>query len=162
MGFQIKQTRTEILPGGEYPAEIATIEAADGQFGPQLKITFDLLDRPGRSLMGWCSQKFSPKSKLYLWTKAAFGGHDIPPAWTFDSDRLIGKKVILSVVRRRDDDGDEYNRIDNVLSWHNGSQQQTPVVETPAPAMASEPDMLDLDETELLDPGSEFTDEIPW
>lgn len=64
----IEQEYYEPIPTGKYPAKIKTIEEADGQFGPQLKFTFDLPtnenDDP-RTLLGWTSQKFSNKSKLY-------------------------------------------------------------------------------------------------
>ncbi|GAI12914.1 unnamed protein product, partial [marine sediment metagenome] len=65
-------------------------------------------------VLGWCSQTFSNKSKLYAWTKAAFGGGDIPREYTFDSDDLENKLVILTLVVRTRDDGTPFNRIDSL------------------------------------------------
>jgi len=49
--------------------------------------------------MGWCSQSFNVKSKLYAWTKAAFGGRDIPPDWDLDCDKLLNREVLLVVAK---------------------------------------------------------------
>ncbi len=83
MGITVKQTRIETLPEGVYEAIIAKIEAADGQFGPQLKFTFELTEPEGKTLTGWCSQSFNVKSKLYAWTRAALGGATFRPAGTW-------------------------------------------------------------------------------
>jgi len=44
MGITIKQMQLETLPEGVYQAAIAKIEAAEGQYGPQLKFTFELAE----------------------------------------------------------------------------------------------------------------------
>jgi hypothetical protein len=118
MGIQIEQTRYEVLPVGEYPAEITEIEQDDGQFGPQCKFEFTLINakNAGHTLLGWTSAKFSPKSKLFKWTKAALNTQ-ISPQYNFDSDDLIGKRVNLTLVIRENDDGAEFNRIEEVRAF---------------------------------------------
>ena len=80
----------------------------NGQFGPQLKIRFDLRDpeHADRSLTGWTSCKLSPKSKLYAWSRAAiFGGRAIPDAWEFDSDMLLNRRCMIVVGSERGTNG---------------------------------------------------------
>lgn len=117
MGLRIRQTHYETIPTGEYQAVISDIVADEGQFGPQVKFTFDVIT-PGyenAQLVAWTSQSFSPKSKLFRWTQAAFGGRPIPPTWDFDSDKLIGRQVRLVVVAKQGQDGTEFNRVNDVL-----------------------------------------------
>lgn len=134
MTITLEQTFYEPIPTGKYPAKINQIEVADGQFGPQLRFTFEL--PPGensesRTLIGWCSQKFSNKSKLYGWTKAAFGGESIDRSYTFSSDDLVGKKVNLTVVEKENDDG-VFNKIEGVTPFI-VKENQTPPQSTSPP-----------------------------
>jgi hypothetical protein len=133
MGIQVEQTVYEVLPTGEYLASVSEIEQEDGQFGQQLKFVFEVGsgDFEGVTLWGWTSMKFSNKSKLYKWTKAAFGGADVPQEYTFDSDDLLGRKVVLTVVVNTKDDGSEFNRVDAVKPYRqpktgNGAQAAPP------------------------------------
>lgn len=116
MGIEIPQTKNEVIPVGEYPATIDNIEDADGQFGPQLKFTFSIASGPyaDKVLSAWCSKSFNVKSKLFAWTKAVFGGVDIPEDYNFDSDQLVGQKVMLTVIKKQSPDGAEYNKVDSV------------------------------------------------
>ena len=118
MGIQIEQTQYVLLPVGEYPAEISEIVEDEGMFGKQLKFTFDIEDgeHAGQSLLGWTSAKFSPKSKLYGWSKAAFNAQ-IPKDYNFNRDDLINRKVNLTVVVKEGDDGAEFNRIEAVRPY---------------------------------------------
>jgi len=111
---KIKQTKYEAIPVGEYPAKIASVLPAEGDYGPQLKVRFELLSPgcEGKSLAGWCSQSFSPKSKLWGWTKAALG-REIAEGEDFDSEAVVGKVVRLTVVTKAGDNG-EYNKIADV------------------------------------------------
>jgi len=136
MGYKIEQTVYEVLPTGDYPASIGRIELEDGQYGQQLKFSFDLLveEYADRTLLGWASAKFSTKSKLYGWTRAALGGQPIDPAYVLDTDDLIGKKVLLTVLVKQKDDGSgiEFNKIDSVRPYRNGQapvQQPEPVAD---------------------------------
>ncbi|GAF92247.1 unnamed protein product, partial [marine sediment metagenome] len=117
-GTRIQQTFIMTWPVGEYVGKIDKITEKEGIYGPQLQIAFKLvqMDPNASPVLGWCSQTFSNKSKLYAWTKAAFGGGDIPKAYTFDSDDLIGKKVLLTLVIRDREDGTPFNRIDSLRS----------------------------------------------
>ena len=138
MGTIVKQERYETLPVGEYLSKISKIEAKTGQYGPQLKFRFDLVgdNLIDRYVTGWCSQTFSPKSKLYAWTRAAFGGREIPPTYNLNTDHLLGKAVTLVLVTVTSDDGQEYNKIHDMRP---AKRAPTPppaatVVPTPAPA----------------------------
>lgn len=100
MGISIQQTSVELIPTGEYTAVIKKIEEVTGQFGPQLKFGFELTapDQAGRQISDWVSMVFNPKSKLYLLTKAAFGGSVIPEDYNFNSDDIMGRKLILVIA----------------------------------------------------------------
>jgi len=136
MGMVIKQTTAELLPVGEYPAVIAAIEPAEGTFGPQLKFTFELTGvHEGKMLMGWCSQSFNGKSKLFAWAKAAFA-RDIPLGWDLQVDTLLNRAVILAVTKKVGQDGSEYNRIDSVLPM------RALAVKAPPPAAVEGPEYL--------------------
>ncbi len=116
MGVKIPQTFIRTYPVGEYVAQIEKVTPKAGDFGPQLQIAFKLvqMDADASPVLGWCSQTFSNKSKLYGWVKAAFGGGDIPKEYTFDSDDLINKKVLITLVIRDRKDGTQFNRIDSL------------------------------------------------
>lgn len=121
MGYVIEQQTYETLPTGDYSAEISRVELEEGQFGQQLKFSFDLLgEKEGRTLLGWASCRFSPKSKLYGWTRAAFGGGPIDRGYNLNTDDLIGRKVTLTVLASSRDDGTEFNKIDAVKTYRNG------------------------------------------
>lgn len=108
----IQQTVYEVLEAGEYGATVSQIETADGQYGPQLKWQFSL--EGDRRLSAWTSQTFSAKSKLWKWTAAALG-RDIPRGYTLDTDFLIGRPVRVIVTVTPGRDGEDYNRIGDVL-----------------------------------------------
>lgn len=114
----IEQTQYELLPVGEYKAEITDVEPDEGNFGLQLKFTFAVQDKEGEThtLMGWTSARFSPKSKLYAWARAAFNA-DIPQDYNLNTDDLIGRPVKLTVLTRMKEDGSEFNRIEAVRPW---------------------------------------------
>lgn len=116
MGTKIRQTFVMTWPVGEYVGRIDKITEKEGTYGPQLQFAFKLIqmDEKASPVLGWCSQTFSNKSKLYAWTKASFGGGEIPETYDFDSDDLIGKKVLLTLVIRDREDGTPFNRIDSL------------------------------------------------
>ncbi|GAH84484.1 unnamed protein product [marine sediment metagenome] len=116
MGVKIPQTFVMTWPVGEYIGQIEKVTAKPGDYGPQLQVAFKLIqmDEKASPVLGWCSQTFSNKSKLYAWTKAAFGGGEIPETYNFDSDDLLGKKVLLTLVIRDREDGTPFNRIDSL------------------------------------------------
>ena len=133
MEITIEQVYYEAIPTGKYPAKIKEIEEADGQFGPQLKFTFELQpDENGehRTLLGWASKKFSNKSKLYAWTRAAMGGNTIDRSYTFKSGDLLGKYVHIVVVEEESDNG-TINKIDKLLPYRPPVHQQPETEEYP-------------------------------
>ena len=124
----IEQTFFDPVPTGKYPARIVEIEESTGQFGPQLKFRFELPpeeDGEPRTLLGWTSQKFSTKSKLYSWTKAALGGLPIDRSYSWNSDDLIGKKVLITVMEKEGDEG-VYNKIDALSPYDQEAERPTP------------------------------------
>lgn len=139
MGIYVEQTVYEVLPTGEYPASINQIEEVEGQFGDQLKFEFAIQggEHDGTTLLGWASKKFSNKSKLYKWTKAAFGA-DIPPNYDFDSDDLLDRKIVLTVVVNTKDDGSEFNRIETVRPGRGNGKSDGDNVSPPPPPPLSE------------------------
>lgn len=177
MGIQIKRTASEPLPEGMYEATFQELTEEEGKFGPQLKAKFQI-EAPGyegRTLTGWASRSFSPKSKLYGWVKAAvFGGRDIPETYqTFDSDHLIGRRVLLLVETAKGSDGETYNKITTVLPYRpaapakaqpavTGKTQPAAVTARPAANVAPEPGWPEIDETKLQDPGPEFEGDMPF
>lgn len=124
MGFKIDQKVYEVIPTGDYPAEIIQVDLETGQYGQQLKFTFSLLGKANQSLWGWASASFTTKSKLYAWTRAAFGGKPVPPNYNLDTDHLIGRRVLLTVIVAHKDDGAEYNKIQDVRPYLNGNAEQ--------------------------------------
>lgn len=125
--MKVEQTVFEVLPTGDYSAVVDAIEDADGMYGPQAAWSFviDEGEHKGAQVRAWTSAKFSPRSRLYQWTQAVFGGADIPPAYTFDSDDLLGRRVTISlIVRVKPEDGSEFNRVESVRKWRplGGSQ----------------------------------------
>ena len=128
MSITIEQTHYDPIPTGKYPAKIAEIEESDGQYGPQLKIRFELPpDEKGetKSLTGWTSRKFNSQSKLYAWTKAAFGGEPIDRSYIFNSDDLLGKKILITVVEKEGDKG-VFNKIDGLSPFEEQFQESAP------------------------------------
>jgi hypothetical protein len=137
MTICIKQTQHAVLAAGEYLAEVASIEEVDGQFGPQLKISFTLLgEHEGAKLTGWCSKSFNTKSKLYEWTAAIFG-KPISPEWDFDSDALLSRKVLLTVVKRAGTNGEEFSKIYSLAPVRSAPKPKAVVAA--APMLESDP-----------------------
>lgn len=152
MNIHIDQTRYEPIPVGEYTAEIDSIEAVTGQFGDQLKMKFCIQspeDYMDRVLLGWCSAKFTPKSKLFKWTQAIlFSGGPVPEEYGFDSDGLVGHPCRIVVLTKADDKGGEFNKIDDVKPYRKPTQAKAqpkvqPKVVQPEPA---QPDLVESDQ----------------
>jgi hypothetical protein len=109
----------EPIEPGNYLAKIIQIEDVSGQFGDQHRFTFELApDEEGesRTLLGWCSAKFSSKSKLGEWVRAIlFNNGEIPTGFKLDTDKLIGKSVRLLVSADEDKDGTITNKIAQIF-----------------------------------------------
>lgn len=129
--MRVPQTTYEIIPTGDYPAMIESIDDSDGMFGPQACWTFaiDGGEHQGSKVKAWTSAKFSPKSRLYQWTQAAFGGADIPPTYDFNSDDLVGRKVTISlVVKVKPEDGTEFSKVETVRKWRPAGSNQASLI----------------------------------
>ncbi len=134
MGIKIEQTTYDAVPTGDYKAVITAIEQVEGKFGPQLQIKSEINHGPyaGNTFLCWVSPKFSPKSRLYEWVEAALA-MPVPKTYTFDSDHLIGREVVATLVVRELDGGGEVNRVDRVRAASRPQRSsETSEVFTPA------------------------------
>lgn len=115
LGIKIEQTAYRVVPMGEYKARIIEINQVEGKFAPQLEFKCRIVDgeHDGTEFRCWMNTVFSPKSKLYQWVESSLG-LPIPKDYTFDSDYLIGREVIVALVVRELDGGGEVNRVDRV------------------------------------------------
>ena len=134
MSIVIPQAHYEAVESGEYMAEIVGIDSTITQFGQQLKFYFALsnggnVDR--KTICGWCHPSFTTKTKLYRWTKAALGGAEINTYYNFNSDDLVGRKVIINVEKRVNDNGGFSNKITDVKPY-NPTGSPGPIVEPPS------------------------------
>lgn len=123
-----KESTFEVLPTGEYLAQIVDIEDVDGNYGPQFQFQFEIVKpKPfeGKTMRGWCSQSPSLKSKLMSWTAAAFN-RPIETGEAVDTMDLIGRKVVLVIITepKSDGSGEEINKISNVKPYK--SQEPMP------------------------------------
>jgi hypothetical protein len=141
VAIRIEQTRFEAIPTGGYPAVVTGLEEQEGQYGPQIKWTFTVdwpdTDWHGSTLPAWTSARFGSKSKLYQWTKAVFGGRDIPADYVWDSSHVLGKKVRIVVIEKiRPADGSEFSKVEDVLPFKaEGPVKQPDATPPPPPPM---------------------------
>ena len=119
MAITITAQGTEPLPTGEYRVELTAIELEDGNYGDQLKWTFSVLDK-GRNLVAYSSFSASLASKCMRWAGALLG-RPIQPSEQVDFETLVGKTAVATVVRKRKDDGAEYNAIEDLMADHAGA-----------------------------------------
>ena len=92
------------LDEGMYPATVMAITEEEGQFGPQFKFTWVLDgkfhekgDKAGQpiDIWDWCSQKLTPKSKL--WQVATSLNVQPVLGQGFDTDDLLGRRANLVI-----------------------------------------------------------------
>jgi hypothetical protein len=105
------------LEQGTYPATIGKVEAIESEYGPQVKFYFELENGNGEEpieIIAWASAKYSEKTKLFAWTRAALGPKFDPNA-DFDGDLLLNRPVLLNVSIRVSTNGGEFNRVETVL-----------------------------------------------
>ena len=115
--MKIRKTEFPTIPAGTYSATVVGIEPVAGEYGDQLKWRFAVDDAgTARELWAWCSQKLSPKSKLWGWTDAIlFGGLGLPAGYAeFDTADMIGRQCRI-VVELTEGAGGEYNRVRNII-----------------------------------------------
>ena len=114
--MEIAMRTYEAIDPGMYPATIAEIKPETGKFGDQLKVKFLLEDQDATTLTAWTSTSFSPKSRLFGLTRAAFGGSDFPPGFVLNTDKLIGRRLMLMVtVKPKGDGSGDFNKVEEFL-----------------------------------------------
>ena len=121
--MKIDTTEIVVLPTGEYVAEVEEIEEVEGNYGPQLKWTFRVLnskDHKDCTVLGWTSTSPSTKGRLVNWVSACYGRR-IRGGETIDTHDLIGKRVSLVLTVEENGDGAEFNKIQS-LKPHKKSQ----------------------------------------
>lgn len=112
MAITITATENAPLPTGEYRVELTAIELADGQYGQQLRWTFAVLDT-GKSLVAYSGVSPSLKSKSMRWASALLG-RTIKAGESVNFDALVGRTATATVLRKRKEDGTEYNAVDDL------------------------------------------------
>ena len=135
---------------GTYKAKLTHYEETNSRFGPCLKFFYKLAG--GGEVNELINLRYSSSSKLGQRVMQMTGS--LPAE--VDLDALIGKVVILELVRQ--EDKPEYCRIADVkpVTASTGSQQQAPAPAAPAPPAEDEEityedgdDFDDFDETDV-------------
>lgn len=73
---------------------LQSIEEDEGQYGAQYKFIIQLDgDDEDRQQWAYCSQKLSPRSKLYAWVKGLDPDALPEPGGTLDLEQFIGRRV---------------------------------------------------------------------
>ena len=117
--MKIVWTSNEPIPTGEYKARIESVTEQPSKFGEaQLVWKLRVLDPQweGRELTAWTNATTSTKSKLARWARAC--GYDIVAGDEFDTDDLVGCKVVAVVTVKRTDSGEMFNRVEDLLPLH--------------------------------------------
>jgi hypothetical protein len=123
----------EPVEPGEYKAKLTELEEElEGQYGPQVRFTFEITDDQdykGQTIRGWCSLKldddgeftFWEGTKLWDWIAALRGGTAVgADGEEFELDDLVGSTCRIMVVTKRKKDGTPTDKIDNVLAPKKG------------------------------------------
>jgi len=113
MPIVVRAQSYEPLPTGEYRVELSAIEEVDTQYGKQLKWTFSVPDE-NRTLTAYSSISPSVKSKCMQWACVLLN-RAIKSDEEVDFEKLVGRSAIATVMRKRKDDGTEYNTVDDLL-----------------------------------------------
>jgi len=113
MAITITAQSGEPLPTGEYRVELTAIELSTGQYGEQLKWTFQVLEK-GLNLVAYSTLSPSLASKCMRWASALLG-RAIQAGEQVDFEALVGKTAVAVVVRKRKEDGSEYNAVEDLL-----------------------------------------------
>lgn len=122
MPLKITATENTPLPTGEYRVELTAIELVDGQYGQQLRWTFAVHEH-GKTLIAYSSPSPSLQSKCMRWASALLG-RPIKAGETVDFEALVGRTAIATVVRKRKEDGTEYNAVDDLMPDSDGNPFQ--------------------------------------
>lgn len=136
--IQVKAT-PDPLPTGEYNARLVNIETTDGQFGTQLKFTFELIDpaHNGRRLTAYARLSDSLKGKL-VQIAGALLGRPLQVGEVIDWGALMNRPARLVVLRAVKPDGTTYNKVESVLPAPVQAQAQ-PQAMPAQPVQANDP-----------------------
>lgn len=109
--FQMDVRLEEILPLGEYQAELEKVEVKDTTFGERLMWTFVVQTREGteQEVVGFTSMSPSTRANAYLWASALMG--EINPKTGWGPDDVQGKKCLLALDVAEDSKGAERNKV---------------------------------------------------
>jgi hypothetical protein len=118
--MKIVWTSTEPIPTGEYRVRVESITEQKSKFDDTVQLVWKLRvlnsEFEGRELTAWTNATTSTKSKLAKWARAC--GYDIVAGDEFDTDDLVGCKVIAVVTVKRTDAGELFNRVEDLLPLH--------------------------------------------
>jgi hypothetical protein len=111
-----------MIEPGFYRAKLSEIiEEKDGQFGPQLRLQWIVIDEDGnatdKEIRSWVSAKWHEKSRLFGVAKALLKSKCPQPPNGIDTDNLIGKRADLEVVPYKKQDGSDGTKIGNVYPF---------------------------------------------
>ncbi len=117
-------TESKPAPTGDYRVQVVDIEEFEGNFGPQLRFTLEVVDGPyaGKQIYAWCAAKLSTRSKLAQWAAAL--GCPFVPGEMFDTDDLVGRQAIAVVTLESGDNGNEFNRVQGLRSVQDPFEDQ--------------------------------------
>lgn len=110
--------KTNDIETGKYLVQIVDIEETTGEFGLQLKWSFEIVagDNTGKRLSAWSSQAMTTKSKLVKWASAIL--RTTPDQLDeLDTDDLIGQRVVAVVVETAGKTGDLFAKIDSLQPY---------------------------------------------
>jgi len=123
-------TETPLLPVGQYPATVKSIELDKGDYGEQLKWTFTVLAPAkfaGALLSAWSSTSTSNKGKTCRWA-AACTGSPVVVGDQLDTADLIGQRVDLIVIEKPGKDG-VFNKVEDLKIHVKKVRPAAPAVE---------------------------------
>lgn len=139
----------EVIPTGEYLAELIDYEDTDGQFGPQYKLTWEIVKPEkfaGKQRFDWCSQKLTSGGKMQskLWGRVeALINRPIEIGENIDMDSLISRRAILVIIEEVKGD-DSYAKISSVKPYK--KQEPLPAGETNVGDQKPDPEVDPFDE----------------
>jgi len=112
----------ESIPTGEYLAAFTDYEEETGQYGEQIKMTWELV-KPvkfaGKTRFDWCNKKLSKGSKTSkLWNRIeSLMNRPLTIGEDVTLDALIGRNAVLVVVEEVKDDGNTNSKIASVKPY---------------------------------------------
>jgi hypothetical protein len=115
--MKIVWTSTDPIPTGEYRVRVESITEQKSKFDDAVQLVWKLRvlnsEYEGRELTAWTNATGSTKGKMAKWARAC--GYDIVAGDEFDTDDLVGCKVVAVVTVKRTDTGEMFNRVEDIL-----------------------------------------------